>query len=151
MLLAEIHGKAVREAESDEDMLTSTVFSHLRYVEPACFCPDLFRKILLVDVVGDSGITLASDLASQGLALDQYERLEVSFWPRISPSAEPDLILTFSDDRQVDLVVLIEAKFMSGKSGSAENDQLLKYYRLLHDAHTPIGKFRTILRNSWCT
>jgi hypothetical protein len=32
---------------------------------------------------------------------------------------------------------------MSGKSGSAENDQLLKYYRLLHDAHTPIGKFRT--------
>jgi hypothetical protein len=142
MLLAGICGKASPEAERDEDMLTSTVFSHLRYVAPPYFWHELLTKALMVDVVGESGTTLASDIAGQNLAVKQYERLDICFWPRISYSAEPDLILTFSGGRQVDLVILIEAKFMSGKSGSADDDQLLKYYRILHDTDTPFGKLR---------
>ena len=37
MLVAEIKGKAIREAEGSEDMLTDAIFSHLRYIPPSIF------------------------------------------------------------------------------------------------------------------
>jgi hypothetical protein len=42
MLVAEVHGKRVAEAQDAEDYLTSAVFGHLRYIPPSVFWPDLF-------------------------------------------------------------------------------------------------------------
>jgi hypothetical protein len=34
MLIAELHGKVIAEAQNNEDCLTSWVFGHLRYLPP---------------------------------------------------------------------------------------------------------------------
>jgi hypothetical protein len=62
-----------------------------------------------------------------------YERLEVRFW-RFHPTlGEPDLLLQFSGGPQPPLVILIEAKLWSGKSGTEERDQLVRYLGVLDD------------------
>jgi hypothetical protein len=43
MLAAEIHGHSVPEARNSEDYLTSTVFGHLRYIQPGPFWDALFE------------------------------------------------------------------------------------------------------------
>jgi hypothetical protein len=37
MLIAELHGKGIAEAQDNEDCLTSCVFGHLRYLPPSVF------------------------------------------------------------------------------------------------------------------
>ncbi len=110
MLLAEIHGKTVREARDAEDYLTSAVFGHLRYVPPAVFWPELFAAAGLVLPAGAT-------------------HLDVQFWPRTECGGEPDLILTFKYPDSPALVVVIEVKLWSGKSGVGERDQLIRYLR----------------------
>ena len=110
MLLAEIHGKSVAEARDAEDYLTSAVFGHLRYLPPAVFWPELFAAAGLVLPAGAT-------------------HLEVQFWPRTECGGEPDLILTFKYPDSPALVVVIEVKLLSGKSGTGEHDQLVRYLR----------------------
>lgn len=114
MLLAEIHGKTVAEARGSEDSLTSAVFGHLRYVPPDVFWPELFAA---------AGLNLPAGAT----------HLDVQFWPR-TEYGEPDLILTFKYPNSPALVVVIEVKLWSGKSGTCEHDQLIRYLRGVPDA-----------------
>jgi hypothetical protein len=134
VLLAEIHGKSVPEARDAEDYLTSAVFGHLRYVPPHVFWPELFAA---AGLVLPAGATL----------------LGVKFWDRVGGD-EPDLILTFEYADSPPLVVVVEVKLWSGKSGTGEDDQLVKYLRGVPNAvlvyltpRDPLAELRESVRS----
>jgi hypothetical protein len=133
MLVAELHGKRVAEAEHAEDYLTSAVFGHLRYVPPAVFWPDLFA--LATGLPNSDGCEshLTEHLARLGHSVADYSQLSADFWPRHPTCGEPDLLLRFHGDSRPPLAILIEAKLWATKSGVGENDQLIRYLRLLDD------------------
>ena len=133
MLLAEIHGKTLQVARDSEDYLTSTVFGHLRYVPPRLFWPALVAAAKRVPVPGACETSLGQALAARGIDPAKYERLEARFWKSHPALGEPDLLLLFAGGPQPPLVVLIEAKLWSGKSGVEENDQLVRYLGVLDD------------------
>jgi hypothetical protein len=72
-------------------------------------------------------------LAAAGRQPSAYSRLKVHFWREHGTHGEPDLILVFSADDRPPLVVLVEAKLWSDKSGTGERDQLVRYLRVLED------------------
>jgi hypothetical protein len=133
MLLAEIHGKALEAARDSEDYLTSAVFGHLRYVQPRHFWPALVAAAKGVPRPGGSETMLDHALATSGIDPARYERLEARFWPPHPTLGEPDLLLLFSGGPQPPLALMVEAKLWSGKSGTGENDQLVRYLGVLDD------------------
>ncbi|MBB5341997.1 hypothetical protein [Tunturiibacter gelidoferens] len=130
MLLAELHGKRFPEAEGQEDWLTSAVFGNLRHIPPTAFWSSLFERALSV---GDLPTSLASQLRLDGVAFDRFTQLMTLFWKSCSDYGEPDLILRFTGNDVHPLVVLVEVKLNSTKSGVGENDQLARYLALLND------------------
>ncbi|WP_378956711.1 PD-(D/E)XK nuclease family protein [Pelosinus sp. sgz500959] len=74
--------------------------------------------------------TLWKRLNSEGIELRCYREVEYVFWASNSNYGEPDLIIVFSSHihGQDDFLLIIEAKFKSGKSGTDENDQLARYF-----------------------
>jgi hypothetical protein len=133
MLIAEIHGKGMPEARNHEDYLTSAVFGHLRYLQPNIFWEDLFRQAK--GLPNENGLekSLTEVLAETGNPISRYKTLQIHFWANHPFWGEPDLLLHFSDGTAPPLVVLIEAKLWSGKSGTGERDQLVHYLRILDD------------------
>jgi hypothetical protein len=131
MLLAEIHGKYVQEARASEDYLTSTVFGHLRYIVPGPFWQAVFDLATSLPVNGES-ITASRFIETRsGRQLSLYEKLDAIFWPSHPQLGEPDLILHFSANDAPSVVVIVEAKLYSDKSGFGEHDQLSKYLHIL--------------------
>lgn len=130
MLIAEIHGKRFPEAEGQEDWLTSAVFGHLRNITPGVFWSDLFGRAF---AVSHGRTSLLSRIERAGISISDYSELEVFFWKSCGKYGEPDLILRFSGSKHVPLVVIIEVKLNSGKSGTGEDDQLKRYIELLDD------------------
>lgn len=59
--------------------------------------------------------------------------MHVHFWKQHINHGEPDLILVFSGSISPPLVVIIEVKLWAAKSGVGENDQLVRYLRILDD------------------
>lgn len=129
MLLAEIHGHVLEAASGDEDYLTSAVFGHLRYVPPGAFWDDFLAETKGLPVE----TSLCQQLTTQGLRISGYSSLKIHFWPSHAEFGEPDLVLCFSGTGLRPLVVLTEVKLWSGKSGSGEHDQLVKYVKILSD------------------
>src|SRR5258708_17410599 len=129
MLIAEIHGKRFPEAEGQEDWLTSAVFGHLRHIAPGAFWADLFDR---AHTVG-ARVSLHSRIGATGIRLIEYAKLEIHFWKSFSIYGEPDLVLCFSGGQQPPLLIVVEVKLDSGKSGAGENDQLKRYLELLDD------------------
>jgi hypothetical protein len=119
-----------RKRRARRNWLTSAVFGHLRHVAPGVFWPDLFERAY---TVGER-ISLYSRICAAGVRLNQYSRLDVHFWKCWEHYGEPDLILCFSGGDQSPLIVVVEAKLDSGKSGTGDNDQLKRYLQLLDDA-----------------
>jgi hypothetical protein len=74
MLMAEIHGHVVREAEGSEDYLTSTVFGHLRYLPPDVFWEDFFSKAKGLPVSGMEK-TLSHAACEAGANFSRYSHL----------------------------------------------------------------------------
>lgn len=130
MLLAEIHGKRLPAAEEQEDWLTSAIFGHLRLISPPIFWEQLFNRAKLPSA---SGRSLVSELKQRGLHFDRYSEVETRFWRCFPVYGEPDLLLRFTGSGILPLVVVIEVKLNSGKSGAGSNDQLVRYLRLLKD------------------
>lgn len=130
MLLAEIHGKRFPEAEGQEDWMTSAVFGDLRHVRPGVFWPSLFQR---ARSVGEVPVSLASELSRAGASFDRFTELTTLFWRDCLGYGEPDLILRFTGQGVCPLVVLIEVKLNSAKSGVGEDDQLARYLALLDD------------------
>jgi hypothetical protein len=129
MLIAEIHGRYIHEARSCEDYLTSAVFGHLRYIPPGAFWQALFDFAISMPVEGKSITASRFIEARSGTPLSLYEKLDAIFWPCHPQLGEPDLILHFSANGAPSVIVIVEAKLDSGKSG--ERDQLSRYLHVL--------------------
>ena len=130
MLIAEIHGKRFPDIEGREDFLTSAVFGHLRNIPPSLFWPQLLLRALNSS---KRSVSLHSQLGEAGIDLRQYSNLSVSFWRYFKGYGEPDLVIRFSGGNQRLLVLIVEVKLDSGKSGRGEDDQLKRYLELLND------------------
>jgi len=132
MLIAELHGKVIAEAQNNEDCLTACVFGHLRYLPPAVFWEQFLSCAITVPVDGESR-SLTDVLGEQQICVSQYSDLTVHNWPSHPKFGEPDLVLLFSGGGMQPLVILVEAKLWAEKSGVAENDQLARYLRSSSD------------------
>jgi hypothetical protein len=130
MLLAEIHGKSCPEVEGLEDLITSSVFGHLRLIDPPLFWQEFFGRARTVE---RPSRTLSEVLLSSGIEPRLYTKVETRFWSSFS-NCQPDLVLRFTGDGAPPLVTLVEVKLNSGKSGFGGQDQLAKYLSLLDDA-----------------
>jgi hypothetical protein len=130
MLLAEINGKPCPEVEGLEDLITSAVFGQLRLIAPPRFWPELFRRAKTVETPNRS---LSDVLLSLNTDPSLYTQVEIRFWRSLFAYGEPDLLIHFTGDTVSPLIMLIEVKLNSGKSGFGERDQLARYLSLLDD------------------
>lgn len=119
MIAALLHGKLSREQENMEDILTSIVFGVLKHLPP-----DLILLPWLSKVRSEGGLTLAPDeILRPDVDVDYY------FWPQWKEKdcgvCEPDLALrlTWPQPGTQRWVIGIEAKYLSGKSSIADNQQ----------------------------
>ena len=128
MLLAEINGKYDVAVRDHEDYLTSTVFSHLRYVRPGRFWAALFSKAKALPVQGIE--KTLTEVIGDSHDISRYEMLDVRFWPKCPGLGEPELAMSFSGGCQTPLVVLVEVKLWSPKSGQGKHDQLMRYLQI---------------------
>ena len=125
MLDAIINGKLSREQENMEDILTSIVFGMIKYLPPHEALFPLLSKAELQ--TGEKPFEIFSSTTT---TVD----VDYLFWPLLQESSkhcEPDVLITisFSDKRK--FIILIEAKYHSGKSSVEDdfetpNDQLAK-------------------------
>ena len=93
MYLAELHSKLSSKLEGMEDLLTSNVFSFLKYSA---------RKSFLKGYLEELGFAISDQEANDA---------EFIFWPRYEDKTEPDLVIIAGD-----YYLLIEAKYFSGFS-----------------------------------
>lgn len=129
MLLAEIKGKHSSAIETDEDYLTSAVFGHLRFVKHGEFWRKLFGKAIAAN---GATTNLMEQLAMSGASVEDECDLNVHFWPN-TIHGQPDLILDFANGLARSVVVVVEVKLYSEMSSSGSDNQLCKYFELLHD------------------
>ncbi len=122
MLQAIFKGKLSREQENMEDVLTSNVFGLLRYVEPE---NGILKFLSLAEDI-DGGHPL-SGLAEQGDIVQQD--ITYTFWPWWDEpncnGCEPDVVLELNYSSGKSLLILIEAKYLSGKSSEADPEAQL--------------------------
>lgn len=131
LLLADIHGHALTAAKDDENYLTSAVFGHLRYIRPKYFWQRLFSFARGLPEA-PTRQSLADFISRGGDSVSEYEFLNVFFWPRHLRYGEPDLLFSFTGYGLRPVVLIVEVKLQSGKSGDAE-DQLVRYLRSLDE------------------
>jgi hypothetical protein len=132
MLVAEIHGHIIPEAQGSEDYLTSAVFGHLRYLRPRLFWKDLFANAFNLPI-GTPAKTLTAVLANKGIDFRMFDSVTAHFWPSHPKYGIPDCMICFNGSKQKAVAILIEAKLTATKSGTGEHDQLARYMRLLNE------------------
>lgn len=97
--LAEINGKMPAKFEGSEDVLTSNVFSFLKYST---------RKVYLKEFLTQLKIDDVSD--------EELENAEFLFWPKYSDGTEPDVVLLVGK-----YYLLFEAKYFASFDKGKEN------------------------------
>lgn len=112
MLMALLRGKLSRDQENMEDVLTSNVFGILKYVPPeAALIPFLHKSC-----TSGGEFPLAS--------LSSHAEATFEFWPWLEElnctPCEPDLLIRLNSLAGERILVLIEAKYRSGKSSKEE-------------------------------
>ena len=90
MYLAELHGKLSQKTERMEDILTSNVFSFLKYSN---------REVFLKEYLKFLKLTVSTEAANNAKFI---------FWPRLAEGTEPDLVIIVGK-----YYILIEAKYFS--------------------------------------
>jgi len=112
MITALCHGKLSKELEGLEDLLTSAVFSRLRYMP---------LNEGLADFLSFSTFPDKSPLFPSNLTI---ESAVFRFWPWWQSGdcqgAEPDLVIDLRTSDGMQYKLLIEAKFRSGKSSETD-------------------------------
>lgn len=131
MIQAVIGGKLPRCYENSEDILTSTIFGTLRYLKPDTLLIPFIESAFLYN---KKRTTLGEALERIGIRLENYKKVDYIFWTNNLNYGEPDLILIFKDHNQSlkDLLLIIEVKFKSGKSGLDDKDQLVRYFEAVN-------------------
>ncbi|MFW6029967.1 MAG: hypothetical protein ACOCRO_06895 [Halanaerobiales bacterium] len=137
MISAYLHRKF---SEISEDLLTSVVFSRLRYLDHKDILIPFLKEAYLYDL---KRTRLDEYLYELSIDLLLYQDVIYYFWPKHNVLGEPDLILIFTNHlyNKDDFLLLIEIKYKSGKSGTGENDQLMRYY---HTVNERINEFDNI-------
>lgn len=117
MTIAEINGKISSNGDNltdqMEDLLTSNVFGACSYVRPESLLLPFLRQAKALDG------RLLSDVLPQ-----RVEHAYYRFWPSLTSalqgcSCEPDVLIALRDPTDQFHLVLVEAKYLSGKSSSA--------------------------------
>lgn len=124
MYIAELHGKLSRDHENREDLLTSNVFSFLKYAP---------RDIFLFEYINLLGIPVTKEDTHSAKFL---------FWTTYNDLTEPDVVIIIGD-----YYLLFEAKLYSGfgeetkntsaqivrelKGGLAESKNIGKEFRMI--------------------
>jgi hypothetical protein len=131
LIQAVLEGKSLGY-EYTEDILTSTVFGTLKYLRPDMLLIPFIESAFLYN---EGKTTLWEKLNAEGIELRCYREVEYVFWTWNQNYGEPDLILVFRDHVHGidDLLLVVEAKFKSGKSGTEENDQLVRYFEAVNN------------------
>lgn len=108
MYIAELKGKIPSSFERMEDILTSNVFSFLKYSD---------RKLFLKLFLNQLGLSIEND---------ELKNAEFIFWPTFEDGTEPDLVILTND-----YYILFEAKLYSGfgESIDEEKKQLIREAR----------------------
>ncbi len=111
MTLAEVHGKISGSGSNVtdrlEDLLTSDLFGPLRYLP--------FESGLKPILESSINLHTENKLDIGSTSVEDF--YEVDFWPRFK-TCEPDVVI-YTEDH----IVLVEAKYLSGKSGHYQEDQ----------------------------
>jgi hypothetical protein len=125
MLMALIKGQLSREQENMEDILTSNVFGTLQYLPPS--------QGVLPFITQATYNKIFYPLKNINKAIEvSYE-----FWPYLNElgcnPCEPDVLIRLTTLHGEKYIVLIEAKYLSGKSSERDeethpNDQLAREY-----------------------
>lgn len=125
MIPALIHGKLSRQQENLEDVLTSSIFGTLRYLSPE---DGLFPFLRCA--------TMPDGSAFNALEFEPGVTVEYEFWPHLHERAlggtsedwcnpcEPDVLLKVKPSGDDPIYILIEAKFRSGKSSNAADEDV---------------------------
>ncbi|MDD4402277.1 MAG: hypothetical protein PHI24_10470 [Desulfitobacteriaceae bacterium] len=98
MYIAEIKGKLPTQLSRSEDILTSNVFSFLKYAD---------RRVYLKSFLSQLGITLSNE---------ELEEAEFVFWPSFDDYTEPDVVIIVGN-----YYILFEAKYLSGFGQETED------------------------------
>lgn len=122
MLVAQLKGKLTRNEENLEDLLTSNVFGSIKY---------LSYELGLIPL-----LSTAEDMkGNNSLDLSQISCVDYDFWPILKEEncnpCEPDVLIHIEHKTGIHTIILVEAKFKSGKSSKADdgdkpNDQLAR-------------------------
>lgn len=114
MLQAMLHGKLTREQENMEDILTSNAFGTFEYLNPS----EALVPFLSYAIDSDGQHPLEG--------ISEITKIDYKFWPRLNEpdchGCEPDVILRITTQDGGRFVILIEAKYLSGKSSEANDD-----------------------------
>jgi hypothetical protein len=98
MYVAELRGKLSASHERSEDILTSNVFSFLKYAK---------RSVYLKRFLSLIGVELTDE---------ELQEVEFVFWPTYEDGTEPDVVLLARDH-----YLLFEAKYHSGFGSESED------------------------------
>lgn len=117
MIPALLSGKLSRQQENMEDVLTSNVFGLLRYL-PAN--EGLFAFLALAESADRSRPLSQLRSSDSVVSYGDY-----NFWPYWNDrddceTCEPDLVISVKNPNGQTLMILIEAKYRSGKSSTSE-------------------------------
>jgi hypothetical protein len=128
MLAAQLKGKLTRKEEDLEDLLTSNVFGSIQYT------PNEKGLIPLLSAAEDS-------IGKNPLKiLPNISDVTYEFWPYLDDengnAREPDVLIHITHETKQQTIILVEAKYKSGKSSEADegsriNDQLASEWDIL--------------------
>ena len=125
MLAALIEGKLSRIQENMEDVLTSNVFGIMQYLSAG----EALVPFLECAETPDGIRPLA--------ALPSDVKATYAFWPRIEQPGchrcEPDVMIRLSHSGKRPWLILIEAKFLSGKSSEEDGSSSAPYDQLARE------------------
>lgn len=131
MIQAELKGK-LPDVENKEDILTSNVFGMLRYLPPQ---KGIFKILEAAKDYSERRSSFLENLKAQSIDLCDYNDVDYLFWENSPEYGEPDIVLIIksSNGSHKQLMLCIEVKFLSEKSGIGEYDQLKAYTLSLAD------------------
>ncbi len=116
MTIAELHGKLSPDREGGlhdrlEDLLTSDVFGTMRYVDGGFGFLDWLTSAVSPIVSHGLGHRLGDIMPPTEVA-----KVAFAFWPMLGNGREPDVALFMEVKESSPLVMLVEAKYLSGPS-----------------------------------
>ncbi|MFA5771962.1 MAG: hypothetical protein WC974_04445 [Thermoplasmata archaeon] len=115
MLMAQLKGKLTREEEGLEDLLTSNVFGSIKYIP----YDDGLISLLHAAESADGTHPLQE--------IGEITSAEFLFWDRMSEKdcipCKPDVLIDIICAGGERIIVLVEAKYMSGKSSEEDEEE----------------------------